>query len=264
MLLDSLLIRCNRATWLLCSCIVVLPLMAQGPASFDVSSVKLHDHQETDIVVPACENNRFISHGMPMSEIFRWAYDLRSDQFLALSASLPAWAMELYNIDAVAGKAVPVSQCKLMVQQLLVTRFKMTAHWKKITNSPSYELRVAPKGPKLKAVTPADTGCGVHISYRGQERPCDRYQMPFAPKRAITMTDLARVLSIYTSSRPVIDLTGLVGEYKLTLSFALRSDDPEYPSLQTALKEQLGLELRDSKGDVDIMIVDRFERPTAN
>jgi uncharacterized protein (TIGR03435 family) len=172
--------------------------------------------------------------------------------------------MELYDIQAVAGKTVSEAECKRMVQQLFPSRFKMRSHWKRITNAPGYELRVASKGHKLKAVTPTDTGCGVHIAWQGRERPCDRYQWPLAPKRAISMRDFAQVLSIYTSDHPVRDMTGLSGEYKLSLSFSLRSNDPQYPSLEAALKDQLGLLLVASKGNTDVLIVDGIERPTAN
>jgi uncharacterized protein (TIGR03435 family) len=151
-----------------------------------------------------------------------------------------------------------------MVQQLFSDRFQIRVHWKRVANSPGYELRVSPKGHKLKAVSWTDTGCGVHISYRSQERPCDRYQWPFRPKRAMSMKELATVLTIYMRDSPVRDLTGLMGEYKINLSFALRSDDPQYPSLDTALQEQLGLVLRRANGDVDILIVDSIARPTAN
>ena len=59
-----------------------------------------------------------------------------------------------------------------------------------------------------------------------------------------SMKELAQVLSNYTRREPMFDVTGLSSEYTLDLSFALRSDDPKYPSLETALQERLGLVLR--------------------
>jgi uncharacterized protein (TIGR03435 family) len=157
-----------------------------------------------------------------------------------------------------------VPQCKQAVQGLFLDHFKMKSHWKKVTDSPGYELRVASKGHKLKPVSPTDTGCGVHISSEGQERPCNRYQRPFAPKRAMSMSELAKVLSIYTGQYPVRDLTGLSGEYKIDLSFTTDSTNLQYPSLETALQQQLGLVMRSSKGDADFLIVDSIDRPAAN
>ena len=253
------------ATGLLNLAIWTMPTLALGQSSFDVTSVKRHDPRDQSFRPPTCSRDRFTAHSSQVSEILTWAYDLRIDQFHALEDSLPSWAKtEAYDFEGVAGKPIAASECKSMVKQMLLTRFKVRSHWKRIASAPGYELRVGPKGHKLKLVSATDIGCGVHIADMGQERPCDRYQFPFAPKRAMTMQELAKVLSIYTSREPVRDMTGLSGEYKINLSFALRSDDARYPSLETALQEQLGLAMRRANGDVDILIVDSIDRPTAN
>jgi len=258
-------IRGNRAPWLLYLAMWALPLTGLGQASFDVGSVKRHTAQDRDFSAPTCTPGRFIAHALPVSELLTWAYDLRVDQFLALASSLPPWArLDAYDIEAKADKPAPEAQCKLMVQQLLGDRFRIKSHWKKLVGVPGYELRVAPKGHKLKPLTLADTGCGVHIFQQGQERPCDRYQWPLATKRGMTMKELAKELTLFTGRSPVFDKTGLDAEYKINLSFTTRSNDPQYPSLETAVKEQLGLELRRMTGDTEILVIDSISTPTAN
>jgi len=61
--------------------------------------------------------------------------------------------------------------------------------------------------------------------------------------------------------QPVIDKTGLTARY--TYKFE-PSRDPAGPSLFTAVEEQLGLKLESGKAPVEILQIDRLERPSAN
>jgi|SoiMethySBSTD1v2_1073268.scaffolds.fasta_scaffold04013_2 bla regulator protein blaR1 len=83
-------------------------------------------------------------------------------------------------------------------------------------------------------------------------------------------------------SRPVLDKTGLAGLYDFALKFAPESagspgilrllspgappptgaGDANSPSLAAALQEQLGLKLEGGRGPVDVVVIDKFERPT--
>jgi uncharacterized protein (TIGR03435 family) len=67
------------------------------------------------------------------------------------------------------------------------------------------------------------------------------------------------------AGRPVVDKTGLRGTYYLDTKWA-GDDSPNspLPSLPTALKEQFGLELRSETGPVEVLVIDRAEKPTAN
>lgn len=75
--------------------------------------------------------------------------------------------------------------------------------------------------------------------------------------------------------RPVVDRTGLQGNYDFTLSFApqlppgvsqdsLSSDLPERPSLFEALKSQLGLKLEPTRGQVEFYVIDHIDKPSDN
>jgi uncharacterized protein (TIGR03435 family) len=86
-----------------------------------------------------------------------------------------------------------------------------------------------------------------------------------------TLSDLSR--------RPVIDKTGLTGMYDFSLKFAPDSAglagpfallapptpppvDPDAPSFSTAVQEQLGLRLENARGPVEVVVIDKLERPT--
>jgi uncharacterized protein (TIGR03435 family) len=95
-----------------------------------------------------------------------------------------------------------------------------------------------------------------------------------------TLADLVPLLADLLS-RPVIDKTGLTGMYDFMLKFAPESAgtpgilkllspgvpslgdvDPNAPSLAAALQEQLGLKLEGARGPVEVVVIDKFEKPT--
>jgi uncharacterized protein (TIGR03435 family) len=83
--------------------------------------------------------------------------------------------------------------------------------------------------------------------------------------------DLAEYLARSTG-RVVIDKTSLQGNFTFTLKFSSddTASDPNAVtsdasvSVFTALKEQLGLELKPGRGPVDVLVIDHIEQPTAN
>jgi uncharacterized protein (TIGR03435 family) len=85
----------------------------------------------------------------------------------------------------------------------------------------------------------------------------------------MTTTTLARWLGLVVR-RPVIDRSGYVGMVDIKLDFTSiekvsASSDPDAPpSIFTALPEQLGLRLQPERGPVDVLIIDRVERPSEN
>jgi uncharacterized protein (TIGR03435 family) len=86
------------------------------------------------------------------------------------------------------------------------------------------------------------------------------------------MDALAQVLGNMVE-RPVNDSTGLRGIYDFTMTWMPEQfgGDPgapqvevSGPSLFTALQEQLGLKLESGKGPVEVLVVERAERPSDN
>jgi uncharacterized protein (TIGR03435 family) len=79
--------------------------------------------------------------------------------------------------------------------------------------------------------------------------------------------------------RPVVDRTGLPGRYDFTLTWTpdesqfrglgVRvpppSGDPNAPpGLFTAVQEQLGLKFESTSAPVDVLVIDRAEKPSEN
>jgi uncharacterized protein (TIGR03435 family) len=65
---------------------------------------------------------------------------------------------------------------------------------------------------------------------------------------------------------PVVDKTGITGNYDIKLSYAPANDpNSNLPDLFTALQEQLGLKLESQKVPVEILVIDHVDRiPTEN
>jgi uncharacterized protein (TIGR03435 family) len=67
--------------------------------------------------------------------------------------------------------------------------------------------------------------------------------------------------------RPVVDRTGLGGEFDFQLEFAppdAPAADSSAPSVFTAVQEQLGLKLETAKVPAEIVVIDRAEKPSEN
>ena len=202
----------------------------------------------------------FSTGGMPLTNLIRAAFGVLMDDQIV---GLPAWAkseplvVQAKTDDdtaAALAKLPPIDRSKqmqLMMQSLLADRFALKFHHE-LKDLPIYELIVAKGGSKLAKSPPDVHGSGMYASGK-------------IDAHAVSMENLAANLS-FIAGRIVLNKTGLEGTYDLTLEYAPQGADASdtRPSLFTALEEQLGLRLVASKAPVDVIVVDRIERPTAN
>jgi len=136
---------------------------------------------------------------------------------------------------------------------LLADRFRLVAHHD-TREMQEFVLRVDRDSAKLVAEKSTAPNGGIQST-------CGH----MTGTRA-SMTNLTLYLSRQLG-RPVVDATGLMERYNFQLSWTpelapcVESADNS-PSLFTALQEQLGLKLESTKGPVDVLVVDRAERPT--
>jgi uncharacterized protein (TIGR03435 family) len=75
--------------------------------------------------------------------------------------------------------------------------------------------------------------------------------------------------------RPMIDATGLTGTFDFELEFspdslsptapgANPSADPDGPTFEQALRDQLGLKMESRSSPIDFIVLDHVERPAVN
>jgi uncharacterized protein (TIGR03435 family) len=123
---------------------------------------------------------------------------------------------------------------------------------------PVYALVVGKNGPKFKESAP-------DAVFQETVKPQGRYQSVSATKA--TMDNLADLIKNYTDL-PVVDKTGLTGAYDIQLraNVGYRDDtsDLSAMSIVVAVQEQLGLKLVSEKATMEVIVVDYFEKPSAD
>lgn len=154
----------------------------------------------------------------------------------------PSWIFDSrYDIVAKAPDSTPKDQLPLMLQTLLIDRFKLVLHHE-TRELPAYALMVGKS--KLKLVED-DTNPKNSTVMSG-----DRREM-----KSMTMATLAQYASL-TLRTPVLDKTGLSGyydfPYDLSQEETLRDSAP---SIFTVF-EDLGLKLDSRKGPFDVIVID--------
>lgn len=188
----------------------------------------------------------------------------------------PEWTRaERYDIDAVANGKPSAAEMRAMVRKLLADRFNLLAH-RETREQPIYAMTLARSdgtlGPRL--TKSACTGKGVPppgpyepsvpvelICGSAQSRPGS------LAARWVTMDEVADHGLGPIMGRPVRNRTGIAGHFDLKAEWAR---DPRPPGPQAlgvgpatfvALEEQLGLRLTEETGPVDVLVIDRMEKP---
>jgi uncharacterized protein (TIGR03435 family) len=165
-----------------------------------------------------------------------------------------------FDVQAKAENPASATRQQLltMLQNLLVERFQIKFHY--VTKEePGFALVVAKNGPKLQTSTSEEEKL-TFIGSNGEEvgKPVGKAIRVNA--RKCSMSALKDVLAFAGRLGPGVDKTGLAGVYDFTLSW----NEEDGPSLATALRDQLGLQVRPEKVPVNWFFLDSAKKPTAN
>jgi uncharacterized protein (TIGR03435 family) len=267
--------------------------LAPAPA-FEVASVKT-TRSRTDARGVRVQPGRLTIDGLTAREIVAFAYGIPNPLRVSRIAGAPNWLdSDRFNILARADGTASSDRVRVMLRALLADRFHMVARSTTL-EQPVYALTLARSdgslGPRLRRTS--DIDCARFWAARGGVLP----PVPRDPKdvptcviraepglivaRARTMLDLVTVaFPRVVEDRVVVDRTGLKGNYDVLLEwtpdpkpFAAAADLPPGlpvpappsaggPSIFTAIQEQLGLKLQSARAPVEVLLIDRIERPT--
>ncbi|MEO6817694.1 MAG: TIGR03435 family protein [Edaphobacter sp.] len=246
----------------------------EPPLAFSVVSVKENKTQASFGRAIFSEEGVSVEN-MPLLNVIRMAYNMINSvetQFI----DVPGWAKTgRFDIEAKVDAGdldrlhkLTRAERQVMLQKVLADRFGLRVHADQ-REQPVYLLVVAKKGAKISKVADIDPAL-----IKG---PAEGASLPHLTDReidakAIWMSSLAMMLT-QVVHRPVMDRTGLVGNYDVELKWTpdLAGDagsagagSDTGPSLFTAVQEQLGLKLQPAKQKVDVLVIDHLEMPSAN
>ena len=231
-------------------------LRGQSQPSFEVATVRPVDRTgQPGHGTFAVSGPRVSFTSYTLSGLIMYAYDVRNYQI----SGGPGWmASDTFTIVAKTEGESPreTAEIRKMLQSLLAERFGMKLH-RETKEARVYVLTAAKTGP---ALTPSTAR---------------RTTMQMGPGHLMmgkaTTAQMAALLSSVLS-RPVLDQSGLSGEFDFTLDSPdinmgrmVPLEDVPGPSIFTAIQEQLGLKLVSEKVPVDYLVIDHVDRvPTAN
>lgn len=241
--------------------------MTNPDPSFEVATIKPSkpDAQGKGIGVRGREISTL---NTSLADLMEFAYGIHPRQI----SGGPSWIdSERYDILAKPeGDGTPNdAQWKIMAQKLLTERFQLKFHHEQKELS-VYAITVGKTGPKLTKSAGDPNGLpGLGMRALGN-----------LSANNANMRDFAQMLQSVVLDRPVVDQTGLSGRFDFTLrwtpdetqftSLGIKVPTPPAagpdapPDLLTAFQEQLGLKLTATKAAVDIFVIDKAEKYSAN
>jgi uncharacterized protein (TIGR03435 family) len=258
----------------------------QQPPAFDVASIK-PNVSTANAAIQITPNGRFTAINTSLRALILRAYGIHDSQLIGA----PDWiAAERFDVDARV-EPVPAGGPNALlplVRRLLIERFRLRTH-DEMRELPAYVLTFARGDRRLgPQIRPTQADCSgasqpTQAEIRAQARdgwpPCGMmFMVSFVDsgdvalkvrmrRSATTMEQFATALQ-GSVDRPVVDRTGLEGQFDLEYSFAQQpaanapgGQDNNQPMFLVALEEQLGLKLESRRTGVPVVVIDSVERP---
>lgn len=243
------------------------PMAADAKAVFEVATIKPSNPERQGGKLFTVKGRQVLTINTTVNDLVTMAYGLHVRQL----TGGPSW-MESEKYDVTGqpeAQGIPnQAQLAEMIKGLLADRFKLAFH-RETRELPAYAIVVGTSGHKLTKNDSNPNGL-PSLLFRG---------LGVLPVMNATIGDFAGVMQMAVLDRPVVDKTGLQGRYDFTIRWTpdesqfaglgVRvpppSNDPNAPpGLFTAMQEQLGLRLESTRAPVEVLVVDRVEKPSEN
>ena len=272
----------------LCLSLLIAAASAQTDSrhEFEVASIKPSAPDARGMFIRPGPGGGLTVTNMTLKELIVIAYRVQPFQI----SGGPPWLDSVhYDILAKPESKPKQGEVQLMLQSLLADRFQLVLRHES-KELPVYAITLAKKdgkpGPQL--VESKEGGCVQPDLSKPPAPPepgkppmlhCG--QMMMRPGHitaiAIPVGNMIPMLARFLG-RTVVDKTGLTGHYDISLDWTPDPgmgmqlppgvtpppSDPDGPSIFAAFQEQLGLKLESQKGPVEMLVVERAEKPSEN
>lgn len=242
------------------------PMAANADPSFEVATIK-PSKPGTPGKLYTMRGREFATINTSLMDLLGIAYSVHEKQVIGA----PEWVrsdkfdiLAKPDIDGTPNR----NQLAVMLQKLFADRFALKFHHEQKEIS-VYALTVAKSGPKMNKSD--DPNNLPSLLFRG---------LGVLTVHDASMVDFANLMQGAVLDRPVVDKTGLDAKYDFLLkwtpdetqftSFGPRPPQPQTnnpdapPDLFTAIQQQLGLKFESTKAAVDVLVIDRIEKPSEN
>jgi uncharacterized protein (TIGR03435 family) len=244
--------------------------------SFEVASIRPSTRKQP-APLPSSPD-QLVRAGFTLRQLVMSAFD--RDEYTVFGG--PDWIQSArFDVTAKADRAVTHAEMQEMTRRLLEERFALKTHTE-MRDLDVFALVLArgdgTLGPSLKKssldCTPFVTGVRPMSESPRAESGVRLLCVPFAVIaggatmmfRGAPLMQVAERLQDFVR-RPIVDRTGLPGTFDFDLKFTADSVAVQregFPSLMTALEEQLGLRLQSRKEPIEVLVIDDAQPPTPN
>ena len=232
--------------------------------AFDVTSVKVNQDGSADSYVNAPPGGTYSATNITLARLLPNAFALLPAQI----TGSPGWfATDRFDIVARPPATAKPEDLPAMLQALLADRFGLKTH-REQQQRPIFALTLVEAGKLGAQLSRSAVDCEAVFAQKRVTPECQSLMGigRGGGRMTIKGQSLARLTSTLglVLERPVVDQTGLTGVFDLELKWSAgdasaTSNDPE---IFSAVREQLGLQLKPAAGPVEVLVVDSAQHPT--
>jgi uncharacterized protein (TIGR03435 family) len=227
------------------------------PAAFDAASIK-PSNIGTDSSSWNSRRGYIVMKNQTLQRLVAIAYGFNDEQRVLGG---PKWVgSDRFDVEARAVGPAMDPELLLMLRNLLAERFHLAVH-RETKNDSGFSLALVKGGLKIH---PDETGGKQVWNSRRGKIVAERVPMT---KLAESLTGLLGV--------PVVDMSDAKGLYSFTLEWTpdarhTTSPDgtsvaaPSGPSLEDVLASKIGLKLENRKLPIEVIVIDKAEKPAEN